>query len=90
MTIRHKLKNISKDVTITSDKGKQTIALELTDLPPLKKEPNSRPLRERLPMAYFAPEHYIYYGVEVVSMTGKALDCGNTHYCRAATPYPMP
>ena len=64
MTIRHKLKNISKDVTITSDKGKQTIALELTDLPPLKKEPNGRPLRERLPMAYFAPEEFIYYGVE--------------------------
>lgn len=64
MAIRHTLSNISKDVTVSSDNGLQTLSIELTDLPVLRKEPYSRPLNERLPMGYFAPEQFVYYGVE--------------------------
>lgn len=59
-TIRHALLNIDKTVTM-SDDGK-TLTLELDNLPALKQEPFARPLRERLPMAYFVPTNFIYYG----------------------------
>ncbi len=62
MAIRHTLLNIDKAV-MTSDDGK-TLTLEINDLPALKQEPYSRPLRERLPMAYFAPTDFIYYGTK--------------------------
>ena len=62
MAIRHTLLNIDKTVT-TSDDGK-TLTLELDNLPPLKQEPYSRPLHERLPMAYFTPKDFIYYGIK--------------------------
>ena len=60
--IRHALLNIDEKVK-TSDDGK-TITLELDNLPALKKEPYARPLQERLPMAYFAPTDFIYYGTK--------------------------
>ena len=60
MTIRHALLNIDKTPTVSAD-GK-TLTLELENLPALKYEPYSRPLRERIPMAYFAPEDFTYYG----------------------------
>ena len=60
MTIRHALLNIDKTPTMSAD-GK-TLTLELENLPALKYEPYSRPLRERIPMAYFAPENFTYYG----------------------------
>ncbi len=62
MQVRHALKNIDKTVNISDNKGSQVFSLELYDLPALKYEPYSRPLRERLPMAYFAPTNFIYYG----------------------------
>ena len=58
MTIRHALLNIDKTPTMSAD-GR---TLELENLPALKYEPYSRPLRERIPMAYFAPENFTYYG----------------------------
>ena len=60
--IRHALLNIDEKVK-TSDDGK-TITLELDNLPALKKEPYARPLQERLPMAYFAPTDFVYYGTK--------------------------
>ena len=60
--VRHALLNIDEKVK-TSDDGK-TITLELDNLPALKKEPYARPLQERLPMAYFAPTDFIYYGTK--------------------------
>ena len=62
LSIRHALLNIDKAVTM-SDDGK-TLTFELDDLPPIKQEPYARPLRERLPMAYFAPTDFIYYGTK--------------------------
>ena len=60
--VRHALLNIDEKVK-TSDDGK-TFILELDNLPALKKEPYARPLQERLPMAYFAPTDFIYYGTK--------------------------
>ena len=60
MTIRHALLNIDKTPTMSADG--RTLTLELENLPALKYEPYSRPLRERIPMAYFAPENFTYYG----------------------------
>lgn len=60
MTIRHALLNIDKTPTMSADG--RTLTLELENLPALKYEPYSRPLRERIPMVYFAPEDFTYYG----------------------------
>ena len=62
LAVRYALLNIDKAVT-TSDDGK-TLTLELDNLPALKLEPFARPLRERLPMAYFAPTDFTYYGTQ--------------------------
>lgn len=65
MTVRHALQNISESVTVSDDgKYSQIITLELSDLPPLKQEPYTRPLRERMPIAYFAPEEFTYFGTQ--------------------------
>ena len=65
ITLRHALQNISQQpVMTTDDKGCQVLTLTLNSLPALKKEPLSRPLRERLPMAYFAPQAFTYYGTK--------------------------
>ena len=40
------------------------LSLEVNDLPMLKQEPYTRPLRERLPMAWFAPTDFYYYGTK--------------------------
>lgn len=62
LAIRYRLLNIDKQV-VRSDDGR-TLTLELDDLAALKQEPYARPLRERLPMAYFAPTDFIYYGTK--------------------------
>lgn len=63
MAIRHALQNINNKVKIDdSDNLTQLLTLEVNNLPMLKQEPYSRPLRERLPMAWFAPTDFVYYG----------------------------
>lgn len=65
LAVRHALLNIDKPVNVSENsKGFQILSLELSDLPALKDEPYSRPLRERLPMAYFAPTDFTYYGTQ--------------------------
>ena len=65
LAVRHALLNIDASVCVSENtKGSQVLSLELSDLPALKDEPYSRPLRERLPMAYFAPTDFTYYGTQ--------------------------
>ena len=63
--IRYALQNISQSVIRSKDaKGADVYTLELTNLPALKKEPLSRPFHERVPIAYFAPSLFVYYGTQ--------------------------
>ena len=65
LAVRHALLNIDASVSVSENaKGSQVLSLELSDLPALKDEPYSRPLRERLPMAYFAPTNFTYFGTQ--------------------------
>ena len=65
MAIRHALQNINNKVNIDeSNKFTQLFTLEVNDLPMLKQEPYTRPLHERLPMAWFAPTDFVYYGTK--------------------------
>ena len=61
--VRFAKQNIAQDVSVSeSGKSVQVFSLELADLPALKREPYARPLRERLPLAFFAPTEFEYYG----------------------------
>ena len=63
--VRHALQNIGTEPQTTTDAdGRRTLTLDVTDLPALHDEPYARPLRERLPLAYFAPRRFTYYGTE--------------------------
>ena len=62
INIRHALQNIDKAAVSEASPSENTLILELHDLPALKKEPYARPLKERLPIAYFVPADFIYYG----------------------------
>ena len=65
MQIRHSLKNIAQDVSITQvSQDTQLLTLELADLPAFQEEAYARPLHERLPIAYFAPTDFVYYGTK--------------------------
>ena len=65
MTIRHALQNINNKVSISEgDKNTQVFTLQIDSLPLLKYEPYSRPLREKIPMAWFAPADFVYYGTK--------------------------
>ena len=65
MQIRHSLKNIAQDVSITQvSQDTQLLTLELTDLPAFQEETYARRLHERLPIAYFAPTDFVYYGTK--------------------------
>lgn len=65
MTIRHALQNINNKVSISEgDKNTQVFTLQIDSLPLLKYEPYSRPLREKIPMAWFAPTDFVYYGTK--------------------------
>lgn len=63
MAVRHALQNINDEVkTEEVNKYNEVLTLQVNDLPPLKQEPYARPLRERLPLAWFAPTNFVYYG----------------------------
>lgn len=64
MAIRHALQNINNKVNIDESNNAHVVSLEVNDLPVLKQEPYTRPLRERLPMAWFAPTDFVYYGTK--------------------------
>ena len=62
--VRHTQQNISTQVTRTEEKNMQVLSLQISDLPALHREPFSRPLHERIPLAFFAPKQFVYYGEE--------------------------
>lgn len=65
MTVRHSMQNITQQPAVTDDgKGHKTLRLELTDMPAISQEPYCLPLRERLPMGYFAPQQFVYYNTK--------------------------
>lgn len=65
MTILHAQQNITSEVNIDkSSKYTQLLTLEANDLPMLEKKTYSRPLREKMPMALFAPADFTYYGTK--------------------------
>lgn len=65
MTILHAQQNITSEVNIDkSSKYTQLLTLEANDLPMLEKKTYSRPLREKMPMALFAPADFTYYGTQ--------------------------
>lgn len=65
MAIRHALQNIGSEVNVSEKPdGTQLVTLELSDLPALKQEPFAKPFRERVPITYFAPTDFIYYGTQ--------------------------
>ena len=65
MTVRYSLQNIDATVaTADGPKDTQVLTLSLSNLPAIRQEHRSRPLRERMPLAYFAPEQFVYYGTK--------------------------
>jgi hypothetical protein len=65
MKIRYAQQNINNKVNVTDgDKDTQVFTLQVEDLPALKQEPYSRPLREKIPYAWFAPTNFVYYGTK--------------------------
>lgn len=60
--VRYTLKNISQPAEVYKNKaGAQVISLEMTDIPRVKKIPYTRPIYDRVPIAYFAPSLFVYY-----------------------------
>lgn len=65
MKVRHALLNIDGRVDIDeSDNYYRTYNITMENLPQIEREPYCRPLRERLPMAFFAPTEFAYYGTQ--------------------------
>lgn len=64
MGIRHSLQNIYNKVKIDEIGNSHILSLEVNDLPMLKQEPFARSLRERIPLAWFAPTNFYYYGTK--------------------------
>lgn len=79
MTILHAEQNIDNEVSVSEyAKGMLLITLTLNDLPMLKREPYTRPLRERIPLARFAPADFAYYGTQGSQRNWK--DYGQWNY----------
>ena len=63
MNVRYASQHIDKQPTITDlSATTQLFTLEVGDMPIMKQEAYGRPLRERMPIAWFAPTDFIYYG----------------------------
>ena len=60
--VRYAFKNISQPAEVYKNKaGAQVISLEMTNIPRVKKIPYTRPIYDRVPIAYFAPSLFVYY-----------------------------
>lgn len=65
MNIRHAMQNMGCQVSVSDiSADTQLFTLDVSDLPMLKQEPYARPLYERLPLVWFAPTDFVYYGTQ--------------------------
>ena len=65
MNVRYALQNIEDKVKVeTTSDGSQLFSLDVCDLPVLRQESYARPFHERIPMAWFAPTDFVYYGTK--------------------------
>lgn len=65
MNIRHAMQNMGCQVSVSDiSADTQLFTLDVSDLPMLKQEPYARPLHERLPLVWFAPTDFVYYGTQ--------------------------
>ena len=65
MGVRYAFQNIDAQVRVADvENDKQTFTLQVENLPALKQEAYSRPMHERLPLAWFAPTDFVYYGTK--------------------------
>lgn len=83
MTIYHAVQNISSGVSVSDySKYTQLITVTLNDLPILIKEPYTRPLWERIPVARFAPADFVYYGIQGSQRNWKEFGSWYYNYIR--------
>lgn len=79
MNVRYALQHIDKEVTVSDlSSTTQLLTLEVSDMPIIKQETYSRPFRERMPMAWFAPTDFVYYGTR--GSLGSWADYGRWEY----------
>ena len=65
LQVRYALQHIGAEVVVSDQSSDmQLFTLEVSNLPMLRKEPSTRPLRERMPLARFAPTYFTYYGTK--------------------------
>lgn len=65
MNVRYALQNIKDKVNVDNvSDGTQLFTLDVCDLPMVRPEPFARPFHERVPMAWFAPTDFYYYGTK--------------------------
>ena len=63
LNVRHAWQHIGAAVSVSDQSSyDQLFTLEVSNLPALRKEPYTRPLHERMPLARFAPTIFSYYG----------------------------
>ena len=63
LNVRHARQHIDATVSVSDQSSyDQLFTLEVSNLPALRKEPYTRPLHERMPLARFAPTNFSYYG----------------------------
>ena len=63
MNVRYALQHIKDEVKVeNAADGSQLFTLDVCNLPMLRAEAYARPFHERVPMAWFAPTDFVYYG----------------------------
>ena len=84
INVRYTSQHIDKNVTISDlSASTQLFTIEVDDIPAIQQEAYSRPFRERMPMAWFAPTDFVYYGTRESSFMGGLRPLGIQSYQRS-------
>ena len=79
MNVRYALQQLDTQVAVSDMSAyTQLFAVDVSDMPIIKQETYSRPFRERMPMAWFAPTDFVYYGTR--GSLGSWADYGRWEY----------